>query len=512
MSRPAMLPPLGLRLARTAHTVSQAFERAMAEAGGSASAWQVLLLVRSGEWGTQARIAEAMGITGATLTHHLNGLEAQGLVRRWRDASNRRVQRVELTDAGAELFERLREVAVSARRAAALPPLRGGGRAARRRCSRSCRPGSARDSPSRRRATPDDDPPAPRRLLRARHRAPARRPRLQLPRRATAAASTDADGARAHPRARRSRPAWQDVWICPYPSGHLQATGIDAAGPQAVPATTPAWRAPPRRREVRRHGRASRARCPRCASASAADLAAPTPSSRASACWPAPCACSTAASSASAPRSTRSPTRPTGWRRCARSHVTVLERRRDGLRLPGQERQAPRAGGRRPRRGRRSSGSSSAAAAAGPSCSPTSDGRPLARRPLRRHQRLPQGRHRRRLLRQGLPHLERDRARRGGAGGRRAGRRHARPRASARCTRAVKEVATTSATRRRSRARPTSTRACSTPTAPGWSSARTCTTSTPGRAADPPPRRSRRRCSTSSTPAPRAPGVERIAA
>jgi MarR family transcriptional regulator, transcriptional regulator for hemolysin len=112
MSRPAMLPPLGLRLARTAHTVSQAFERAMAEAGGSASAWQVLLLVRSAKWGTQARIAEAMGITGATLTHHLNSLEAQGLVRRWRDAANRRVQRVELTDAGVERFERLREVAV----------------------------------------------------------------------------------------------------------------------------------------------------------------------------------------------------------------------------------------------------------------------------------------------------------------------------------------------------------------------------------------------------------------
>lgn len=109
---PALLPPLGLRLARTAHAVSQAFERAMAEAGGSASAWQVLLLVRSEEWGTQARIAEAMGITGATLTHHLNGLEAQGLVRRWREAGNRRVQRVALTDAGVEMFERLREVAL----------------------------------------------------------------------------------------------------------------------------------------------------------------------------------------------------------------------------------------------------------------------------------------------------------------------------------------------------------------------------------------------------------------
>src|SRR5436309_5286178 len=25
-------------------------------------------------------------------------------------------------------------------------------------------------------------------------------------------------------------PAWQEVWICPDPNGHLQATGIDAAG------------------------------------------------------------------------------------------------------------------------------------------------------------------------------------------------------------------------------------------------------------------------------------------
>jgi DNA topoisomerase I len=25
-------------------------------------------------------------------------------------------------------------------------------------------------------------------------------------------------------------PAWEDVWICPYPTGHIQATGLDAAG------------------------------------------------------------------------------------------------------------------------------------------------------------------------------------------------------------------------------------------------------------------------------------------
>lgn len=57
-------------------------------------------------------MAEAMGISGATLTHHLNALESQGLVRRWRETSNRRVQRVELSDEGAALFDRLRKVAL----------------------------------------------------------------------------------------------------------------------------------------------------------------------------------------------------------------------------------------------------------------------------------------------------------------------------------------------------------------------------------------------------------------
>jgi len=112
MPRPPFRPPIGLRLTRTAHVVTQAFERAMADAGGSASAWQVLLLIRSGQWGTQTGMAEAMGITSATLTHHLNALESRGLVRRWRDSSNRRVQLAELTDEGKALFDRLRQVAV----------------------------------------------------------------------------------------------------------------------------------------------------------------------------------------------------------------------------------------------------------------------------------------------------------------------------------------------------------------------------------------------------------------
>lgn len=111
-SPPAVTQPIGLRLTRTARVVTQAFERAMSEAGGSAATWQVLLLVRSRQWGQQSELAEAMGVTGATLTHHLNALERRGLVRRWREDDNRRNQRVELTEDGVALFDRLRTVAV----------------------------------------------------------------------------------------------------------------------------------------------------------------------------------------------------------------------------------------------------------------------------------------------------------------------------------------------------------------------------------------------------------------
>ena len=106
-------PPIGLHLARTARTVTQAFERAMAEAGGSGAAFQVMLLVQSQKWGNQARMAAALGITGATLTHHLNAMEKQGLVRRWREESNRRVQQVALTQDGEAMFERLRGAAMA---------------------------------------------------------------------------------------------------------------------------------------------------------------------------------------------------------------------------------------------------------------------------------------------------------------------------------------------------------------------------------------------------------------
>ena len=112
MPRPAR-QPLGLHLTRVSRTVSRAFDDALAGAGGSLPVWLVLISLKSGQLASQRELAEAVGIQGATLTHHLNAMESAGLVTRRRDPENRRLHVVELTSAGDALFIRLRGVATA---------------------------------------------------------------------------------------------------------------------------------------------------------------------------------------------------------------------------------------------------------------------------------------------------------------------------------------------------------------------------------------------------------------
>jgi MarR family transcriptional regulator, transcriptional regulator for hemolysin len=105
--------PIGLHVARVAKTLNRAFEDELAAAGGSLPTWLILLSLKSGRPETQRELAGAIGIRGATLTHHLDGLERAGLVTRTRAPANRRVQRVELTAEGDAAFHRLRKVAMS---------------------------------------------------------------------------------------------------------------------------------------------------------------------------------------------------------------------------------------------------------------------------------------------------------------------------------------------------------------------------------------------------------------
>jgi MarR family transcriptional regulator for hemolysin len=101
--------PIGLQLTRTAKAVSRAFDDALAEVGGSLPTWLVLVSLKSRRHGAQRELAAAVGIEGPTLTHHLNRMEASGLVTRRRDPANRRVHRVELTESGEATFARLLE-------------------------------------------------------------------------------------------------------------------------------------------------------------------------------------------------------------------------------------------------------------------------------------------------------------------------------------------------------------------------------------------------------------------
>jgi MarR family transcriptional regulator for hemolysin len=104
--------PVGRAVASSAKLLSRAFERELAEAGGSQPVWLVLLALKQQDWRTQQDLAAAVGIEGPTLTHHLDGLDKAGLIERARDPNDRRAVRVELTDAGDELFKRLAKAAM----------------------------------------------------------------------------------------------------------------------------------------------------------------------------------------------------------------------------------------------------------------------------------------------------------------------------------------------------------------------------------------------------------------
>ena len=96
--------PIGLAVTTTGRVLSRAFNDALVVAGGSLPQWLVLTALKQGDHTMQRDIAEAIGIEGATLTHHLNRMEADGLVRRERTPENRRNQLVALTPAGEALF------------------------------------------------------------------------------------------------------------------------------------------------------------------------------------------------------------------------------------------------------------------------------------------------------------------------------------------------------------------------------------------------------------------------
>lgn len=105
--------PIGLQISRTAKTISRAFDRAMAAAGGSQHRWLILLELKVRPPSTQRELAQSLAIQEATLTHHLDGMERDGLLTRGRDPDNRRVHRLALTPSGEAVFDQLRDAALA---------------------------------------------------------------------------------------------------------------------------------------------------------------------------------------------------------------------------------------------------------------------------------------------------------------------------------------------------------------------------------------------------------------
>src|SRR5689334_16879997 len=99
--------PAGRHVVFTGKAVSEAFASALVEAGGSLATWVVLSALSDVGIVSQAALASHVHLEGATITHHVDRLEAAGLVQRRLDPNDRRVRRLELTSAGEELHTRL---------------------------------------------------------------------------------------------------------------------------------------------------------------------------------------------------------------------------------------------------------------------------------------------------------------------------------------------------------------------------------------------------------------------
>ena len=127
-----------------------------------------------------------------------------------------------------------------------------------------------------------------------RHRPPAGHHPEARRSRASATATRTVSRSRTHATLARLRalaipPAWTEVWICPDPRGHLQATGRDARGRKQY-RYHDEWRAIRRRAQVRSHADLRRAPCRRSGRASTPICAGTA--CRGRRCWRPSCVCS----------------------------------------------------------------------------------------------------------------------------------------------------------------------------------------------------------------------------
>jgi MarR family transcriptional regulator for hemolysin len=98
---------LGRLLAMSSKVAKENFNERLAEVGSSFTTFQILKHAALSPGVSQRQLARHIGIEGPTLTHHLDRLAADGLIRRVRPIDDRRIWCVELTVEGKEHLRRV---------------------------------------------------------------------------------------------------------------------------------------------------------------------------------------------------------------------------------------------------------------------------------------------------------------------------------------------------------------------------------------------------------------------
>lgn len=119
-----LLDRLGFWLRLAQQAAFDAFHRAMAPLGLTPGRLGALLLLEDNPEMRQSALAEALRVKPPNLAVLLDGLEADGLIRRVEDAQNRRAKLLRLTPAGRALLKRAKaqEALVEEELAAGLDP------------------------------------------------------------------------------------------------------------------------------------------------------------------------------------------------------------------------------------------------------------------------------------------------------------------------------------------------------------------------------------------------------
>lgn len=91
-------------------------EMGLGEVALTPSQYFVLFLVATGEASSSAELARATGVLPQSMTELIALLEKRALIARTPDTVNNRILRIELTAAGARLFEKATEIAIRVER------------------------------------------------------------------------------------------------------------------------------------------------------------------------------------------------------------------------------------------------------------------------------------------------------------------------------------------------------------------------------------------------------------